>query len=121
MSNTRADRVAALIFEELSLLVVHRLEDPRLKGVSITRVRLTRDLKTAYVYFSLIGGEDKIKLAAQAFERAKGVCRRALGNLDLRQIPEIEFHHDKNLDHADRIQHVLNEISKGKPENENDD
>lgn len=117
MSNSRAERVGALIFEEISLVLIHKLEDPRLKGASITRVRMTRDLKTAYVYYSLIGDETKILEAGQAFEKAKGVLKRSVGrNLGLRYTPELEFHHDKNLDHADRIERILKEIHDQEPD-----
>jgi ribosome-binding factor A len=119
MGNTRADRVGALIFEEVSLVLIHRLEDPRLKGVSITRVRMTRDLKTAYIYYSLIGDDKKALEAGQAFEKAKGVLRRRIGqNLGLRYVPDLEFHHDKNLDHADRIDQILKEIHDQEPDSD---
>ncbi len=96
-----------------------RLDDPRLRGVTITHVKVTKDLRIAHVHYSLIGGEDLISAAGSAMARARGVFKRALGeNLDLRYMPELEFHFDKNPAHADRIERLLREIHETEPAGE---
>jgi len=113
MSVTRAERVGPLIFEEISRLLVKKIEDPGLQAVTLTRVEMTRDLRIARIYFSLIGDRETIERAARAFDRAKGIFKKAIGkNLTLRYMPELEFHYDRNVAHAERIDQILREIKK---------
>jgi len=108
--SNRTERVSALILEEISRTLV-RLDDRRLRGVTCTHVKVSKDLRIAHVHYSLIGGEDLVKAAGEALARASGVFKRAIGeNLDLRYMPELEFHLDKNIAHADRIERLLREI-----------
>ncbi len=94
-------------------MLTKKLEDPRLKGVTLTRLELTKDLKMARVYFSLIGEKHMVDEAARALEGARGVFKGAIGdNLDLRYIPELEFHFDRNPAHADRIDRIIKQINK---------
>ena len=113
MSWNRSERVGPLIFEEISLLLFSKLEDPRLKGVSLTKVKITKDLKLARVYFSTMGNEEEIKAAQTALSNAKGKFKKVIGkNCNLRYIPELEFHYDRNLAYADKIDKILHEINK---------
>jgi len=111
MSIKRAERVGPLIHEEISEVLIRKLDDPGLKRVTFTRVKMTADLKIARVYFSVIGDEKEINGSTQALNRAKGIFKRAIGkNLDLRYLPELEFHYDQNIAHADRVEQILKEI-----------
>lgn len=110
MANKRAERVGPLILQEVSQVLITRLRDPRLVGVTFTRVKVSADLKIAHLYFSLIGDETKIAAAGEALAGAKGVLKRALQPLRLRYLPDLEFHYDPNLAYADRIDQVLHEI-----------
>lgn len=121
MTVKRADRVGPLICEEVAI-TLQKLDNPHLVGVTITRVKMTADLRVARVFFSLIGDEEKITRARNGLISARGIFRRALReNLDLRYLPELEFQYDKNLEHADRIDQLLRELHKnaaGGEENE---
>jgi len=121
MSIKRAQRVGPLIHEEISEVLVKRLDDPGLARLTITRVKMTPDLKIARVYFSVIGGDEVIEAASKALDRARGVFKRAISqNLSLRYLPELEFFYDRNIAHADRIEQILHEINsrEGAPEDE---
>jgi ribosome-binding factor A len=122
MSTKRAERVGPLICEEIATVLSRKLDDPRLKGVTITQVRMTPDLKVARVFYSRIGDDEQIKAAGEGLARAAGVFRRALrDNLDLRSIPELEFHYDKNIAYADHIEQVLHEIHRREQDPEGKD
>jgi bifunctional oligoribonuclease and PAP phosphatase NrnA len=111
MTTKRAERVGPSIFEEISQLLVFKLEAPRLKGVTLTKVNMTADLRLARVNFSLIGDQNKIAGALEAFTRAKGVIRRAIGeNITLRYLPDLEFFYDPNPAYADKIDRLIQEI-----------
>jgi len=106
LSSKRAERVGSLILEEISRVLIAKLRDPRLVGVTFTRVNVTPDLKVAHVNFSVIGDEEKIAQAAEALAGAKGVLKRALAPLKLRYLPDLEIHYDPNLAYADHIDQV---------------
>ena len=113
MAIKRADRVGPLIFEELSRLLIYKLEDPRLEGVTFTRVVISKDLRIAKAYFSLIGEQPQINDAEVALNRAKGLFKKAIGaNLHLRYMPELQFHYDKNLDYAEKINRIIADVNK---------
>lgn len=113
MSIKRAERVGPLIHQEIAQVLIKKLDDPGLKRLTFTRVKMTSDLKLARIYFSVVGDQDIIDEASRALDRAKGVFKRAIGkNLSLRSLPELEFHHDQNLAHADRIEQILYEIKR---------
>jgi ribosome-binding factor A len=110
MAIKRAERVGPLILEEIAQVLITRLRDPRLQGVTFTRVAMTGDLKIARVYYSLMGESEAIAAAGEALAGAKGVFKRAIAALNLRYLPDLEFLYDPNLAYADRIDRVLREI-----------
>ena len=125
MAVKRTERVGPLIFEKISKVLVRKLEDPRLKGVNFTRVKMTKDLRIARCYYSMIGDQEQIEKAGQAMERARGVFKRAISqNLHLRYMPELEFYYDENPAYADRIGRILEQIHREEggmpPENEDE-
>jgi len=65
MQGKRTDRVGHLIQMELSQIVLHKLKDPRLGFVTITHVDVAPDLKSARVFYSVLGDE-KVKASSQA-------------------------------------------------------
>lgn len=113
---SRADRVAGLIQETLSEILFKHVKDPRLKMATITHVKMTRDLKIARVYFSISGGEEKIKAATQGFKSAMGFVKRTLARrLDLRYMPQMEFYYDDSFDYGSHIDQILNSIRTDTP------
>jgi len=119
MPTNRQERVAPLVREEISTVVIYKMEDPRVKNITITRVKMTKDLKTARVYFSMMGTDKEVEDARKALTGAKGRFKKAIGeNLELRYTPELEFFFDQNIEHADRIERILNEIKESSPPGE---
>jgi bifunctional oligoribonuclease and PAP phosphatase NrnA len=111
MTVKRAERVAPAIFEEISKLLITKLEDPRLKGITLTKVKMTPDLRIARVYFSLIGEPAQIDAAGEAFTSARRIIRRAIGDaIKLRYLPDLEFFYDPNPAYADKIDNLIREI-----------
>jgi len=121
VANKRAERVGPLILEEVSSVLIAKLRDPRLVGVTFTRVKVSADLKIAHLYFSLIGDEAKIAEASEALAGAKGVLKRALSPLKLRYLPDLEFHYDPNLAYADRIDQILHQIHQDEKKDDGPD
>lgn len=105
----RVERVARLIREELSALIISKLKDPRVAGVTVTDVRVTPDLSVARVYFA--AGDEDADRAAEGLARAAPFLRREVGaSLRLRRMPELRFQRDEALEHGHRVDSILKEI-----------
>ncbi len=111
----RTDRVASLIRAELAELVLRRLKDPRIGFVTITHVDIAPDLKTARVFFSVLGQEKEKSGAKEALEHAAGFLQHEIGvALKLRFTPKLSFHLDDSLEESLRIQQILHKLKQEK-------
>ena len=109
--NKRPKRVADLIRNEIAQLLLSKVKDPRLTGVSIVSVEVTRDLRRALVYYSVLGDYEQLRKAAVGLERARGFIRGHLAReLGLRATPELVFKHDLSIVHQERMERLLKEI-----------
>ena len=107
----RARRVGDAILREIAQLLLFRVRDPRVKGVTLTGIRLSDDLKHAKVYYSVMGEEDEVKVAQAGLDSAKGFIKREIGmRMELRYVPDIIFVFDPSLRWSSRIDELLEEI-----------
>ena len=94
------------------MIVRGDLKDPRLHGITVTRVHMDDDLRHGRVYFSHLEGKDRAKAAQAGFKSAGGFIKREMGRaLNLRRTPELEFEFDPGIEHAVRIGALLRENS----------
>ena len=114
MSYQRVDRLSEEVQKEVDNIIRHSLSDPRIDGTySVTRVEVTRDLRYAKVYVSVLEDEKRKDLMA-ALKNAAGFVRRELGRrMQIRYIPEIQFVSDENIAYGVHIAQVLNQVAKG--------
>ena len=107
----RTDRVGERIRAELSELLLRRVREPAVDGVTITHVDVTRDLQTARVYYRVLAETASRRDVARALRRAQGFLRRELGGrLQLRRIPDLRFLHDDSVEQQDRLARLFDEI-----------
>jgi ribosome-binding factor A len=110
----RPERVAEMVLREISQLLLRDLKDPRLRGTTLTQVRVTDDLRHARVLFSHMGGSAHAAEAIKGFQSASGFIRRHIGRaLQLRYTPELVFEFDPGIESAARVEALLRE-SKAK-------
>ena len=111
----RSARVGERIREELSLLLLRKVNDPGLAPVTVTEVSVTKDLRIAHVNYSALVAEEERPAIAKALRRSSGFLRRELGHLlGLRYAPELQFHYDDSFDRGARIDAILRDIPGGK-------
>jgi len=107
----RSDRLASLLRQEINEMLQRGLKDPRLAGVSVTRVELSADCRHGRVLFTLLADQSGAEGAGQAFVGAVGYIRRQLGRaLRLRQIPELRFEHDAVLHQATDVRLLIDKV-----------
>jgi ribosome-binding factor A len=108
----RPRRVAELVQAELSRLLIGEFQDPATGFLTVTRVEMTADLRTARVYLSVFGTDDPQTLLDR-IEKATGYLRRALASrVKLKYNPELFFALDPGLDHQDRIDKLIEETKR---------
>jgi ribosome-binding factor A len=112
MEFKRADRVSGLLRKEIAEVLAKKVKDPRVSMVTITGVKVSPDLRSAYVYFSVLGNEKEIKDSTIGLERATKFIQRQLGKrISLRYTPIIDFQFDKSLEYGSHIDKILQGIS----------
>ncbi|MEO5569021.1 MAG: 30S ribosome-binding factor RbfA [Gemmatimonadaceae bacterium] len=116
--NRRPDRLAEAIREEVARFLNEKVKDPRITGmVTVTAVEVTRDLRTAKVFVSLLGADENRDKVFEGLDSLAGHLRARLGkSLGLRSAPEIFFRHDESVARAARIETLLAQIKEGRPE-----
>jgi len=116
----RASRVGDLILREVADLLMTRVKDPRVKKTTVTGIFVSKDLRYAKVFYSLIGNDQEILEAQKGLESATGFIKREIGlRMDLKYIPDIVFKHDPSLaegDHMEKLFRRLNSEESSGPE-----
>lgn len=106
----RPERVAHRVQADLAQLLLRELRDPRLRGVQVSAVRMTPDLRTARVFVRTLAGAEAAPAALAAFEHATPFIRSCLARtLGLRYVPELRFEYDTVMDRAARLEAALAE------------
>ena len=98
-SSTRAHKLEEMIMHELGRIMVEEVQDPRIEWITISGVRLNKDLTIAEVLYTHSGADVKREASATALKAAQGFFRSQLGaRLKLRHIPELRFKWDEYLE-----------------------
>ncbi len=130
-SPIRIKRIEDRIRQDLSeMLARGQIHDPRLAGISVTDVKVDRELAYANIYVSALEGVSRSKDVLEGLKSASGFLRSTLAAaIDLRSFPRLRFYWDVTPEKADRIERLLAELHKSdtpqetsgeKEESEND-
>jgi ribosome-binding factor A len=107
--NRRPDRVAEGIREEVATFLAEDVKDPRVQGlVTVTGVDVTRDLRHARIYVSVMGSDAERAATFEGLASVAAHLRSRVGRaLRLRLAPELVFKEDQSVAHAARIESLL--------------
>jgi len=106
----RLDKVARLIKEEISLIFLHKIQDPNLGIITVTNVKVSPDLKHTKIYLSTFNKEKRDAVLETANE-LKGMIRSQLaGRIQLRYVPELHFFIDDTLDYVEKMEGLFKKI-----------
>ena len=116
----RSRRIAQQIQQALSELIRRELRDPRLGMVTLTEVRVSKDLSYAKVYFSVLGAQRQ--QAHEILEAAAPLLRGPLGRaLGIRHSPELRFVQDELIESGARLSALIQRAVKDDAERHVDD
>ena len=109
----RIDRISEEVRREVDRIIREELNDPRIAGTfSITRAEVTRDLRFAKIFVSVLE-DDKRDDMLKALKSAAGYIRRELARgIVIRQSPELSFVKDENIAYGVHIAKVLADAQK---------
>lgn len=116
-NTNRLDKVSEEFKREISIIIDRDIKNPNVTGlVSVTKVKLSPDLKNARVYISIINSKSK-KNTLEGIKNATGFIRTELARkVNLRYTPNIVFELDDSIEYGDRIENILKEIMPKKEE-----
>jgi ribosome-binding factor A len=111
MEGKRSEKVADLIQKEVSQMLVKSIKDPRIGFVTITRVAVTDDCRSARIYYSVTGTAAERERSMKGLDSAKGYVRRELGRrIRLRYTPEIMFQFDPSIEYAIHMEELIQSL-----------
>ncbi len=105
---SRSQRLGNQVLRSLNELLRFETKDPRLQGVTLSAVDLSRDLSVARVYFSILDPNLDPLPVQQGLEQATGFLRSKLGRaIKVRHVPELRFEHDDSAAEGQRIADLI--------------
>ena len=119
--NTRTARVNDEILKEVAQIIRGELKDPRIGALtSVVHVDTTTDLKYCKIFISVLGNDEEKESVMVGLKNATGFIRRLIAQrINLRVTPELIFKLDESAEYAIHMNQLINEISKGLKEKEN--
>jgi ribosome-binding factor A len=108
----RQKRVASLIKEEVSCLLIEEIQSSFSSLITVTRVEMTADLKTAHIYLSIYG-TDKEEAILELLDKKKGFLRKSIASkVKLKYNPMLIFSRDLSTEYQSRIDRLLDEMKE---------
>ena len=116
-NQTRLGRIDEEYKKEISQIISYKLKNPNVTGlISVTKVKVTNDLKYAKVYVSILNSKN-LKETMDGLKKSSGFIRSELARkINLRNTPEILFELDDSLEYGAKIDSILKEIMPKKEE-----
>ena len=122
-NSNRFERIGEEYNKEISNIINYKLKNPNVTGlISVTKVKVTNDLKYAKVYVSILNSKN-LKETLAGLKKSSGFIRSELArSVNLRNTPEIIFELDDSIEYGARIDSILDKIMKDvKKSNENEE
>ena len=111
MGSRRTAKVAEAVREQVSTSILFGLKDPRVKYVTVTRVEISADLRSAKVYVSVMGDEKTQRLTMHGLESARGFLQAKIAErVQTRYTPILHFHLDQGVKRSIEASRLLREV-----------
>ena len=108
----RSEHLEKSLLREINNIIYRKINDPRIKFVTITRIKVSSDLKYADIFVTIFNDEEQQKKALKGLKNATKFIRGELGkDLKLRYVPNIKFVIDKGLKHQYKLLKIISEVN----------
>jgi ribosome-binding factor A len=113
MNEKRINRISEEIKRVVADLILNDIKDPRIsKMASVNRVIVTKDLKFAKIYVSVLGNNEEKSETLKGLDSAKGYIRKAIGDkVNLRITPDPIFYIDDSIEHAIYMTNLIKQVN----------
>jgi ribosome-binding factor A len=116
----RSKRVAEQLRQELADILWREVQDPRVKGVTLTAVEVTSDLEHAKIWFTLLTGDPKETI--KGLQRATGFLRREIAHrMRLRLVPSLTFLYDESVARGAHLSSLIDQAVEDDKRHHQDD
>ena len=114
MNNKRLGRISEEVRKVVSETISNGLKDPRINSMTtVTKVEVTRDLRYARIFISVLGDDREKNETIKGLENAKGFLRREISSkIDLRYAPEPMFILDESIEKGIYMSKLIDEVNK---------
>ena len=111
MANPRTiAKLESRIQERAAFCLQFEVNDPRASFITVTRVKLSSDLTSGRIYYSVLGNEGDKSKAAHMLDSASGFLQRQIGRvLQMRRMPHLKWTYDESMERADEIDKLIRE------------
>lgn len=111
-NEARLGRVNEELMKAISHIITYELKNPDVAGmISVTRVKVTPDLKYAKVYVSILNPKSVEETMKGLKESAGFIRSQVAKTVNLRITPELVFEYDDSIEHGEKIDNILKQIS----------
>ena len=119
-NETRLGRINEELRKEISNIITFELKDPNITGlISITKVKVTPDLKYAKVYVSIINAKNNEK-TMQGLKDSSGFIRTQIAKtVNLRVTPQLVFEFDDSIEYGMKIDSIIKNLNISEKEDNN--
>jgi len=108
----RKEQLEKSLIREINNIIYRKINDPRIKFVTITRVKVSSDLKYADIFVTIFNDRKQQKKALEGLKNATKFIRGELGkDLKIRYVPNIKFIIDKDLEQQYKLLKIITEIN----------
>ncbi len=108
MASRRTLKAAGAIRVVIATSLLMEIKDPRVQGVTITKVEVTEDMRQAKVYFTVLGGEGKERNALRGLQSAAGFLQSKIARrIDTRYTPTLQFSVDQGVKNLMAVTKIL--------------
>jgi ribosome-binding factor A len=112
MSSHRVDKVEQLIKEQISYILLQKLQGEDLGFITVTNVKVSADLKIAKIYLSVLQKERRDFVLNKINQRLGNIRSELAHRIRIKFVPELKFFIDDTLDYVEKIEGLINEIHK---------
>jgi ribosome-binding factor A len=107
-SSKRSEQLEKSLKREINNIIYRKINDPRIKFVTITRIKVSSDLRYADIFVTILNDEAQQKKALKGLKTATKFIRGELGkDLKLRYVPNIKFKIDEDLEHQYKLLKII--------------
>lgn len=116
---SRTRRVGEQLQRETAQLIQQEIKDPRIGLVTISGVKLSRDMSHATIYFTVLDEAHPVEETLKVLEGAAGFLRRELAKrMSLRIMPHLHFKYDESITYGNELSALINKaINMENPDN----